>query len=620
MLGAIRGGAKSPIMKVFLLFLVAGFALWGVGDVTTGLIGGSDKAISASSVSVSPGEVVVQFDRTRRNFMPRATLGEALQTGLLNEVASAMARDTVFRAESNALGLTVTREMQRNAVATEQAFQNDLGEFSEGRFLQVLSNANLTEGDYLKQVDASLLRGQIAASMTAGISQPDSIARLMTAYELERREAKLISIAVDPTKITDPDAATLSGWYEGVKGNYDAPILRTARVGSLTPEIFAASIEISDDAVAAAYDARVDEFTTPETREIRQMVFEDTERAKTAYDRVNAGEDFIAVATEMLGWSADDVTLGTLRKGDLDEALSDAAFGAGVGKITKPVDSAFGVHLLIVDKINEGGNQTLEDVSNAIRETLKTEAAIDLIFSKVNELEDLIASGATLEEAIKSIGGQIDLLTDIDRNGLDIDGQPYAGGASELAQDTLVLELIWTNEIDELSVIQEGTDDMFFLVEPLAESPARGRELNEVSARVIADWKRSEAIKAAREAATAIAVNNAAFDDTAVTDSFNRNGIGLDHEAARLIARAVFAQNVGETDVIETGNEAIAAMTTSSIPAESEALETTTKLVTAAIKNSMGQDVVNVLARDLSQQHDLTINLGRVQQMLVGTQ
>ncbi|MFZ9136150.1 MAG: hypothetical protein ACO208_09550, partial [Candidatus Puniceispirillaceae bacterium] len=44
----MRSGTKSPIMKFFLLFLAGGFALWGVGDVTTGLIGGSDKAISAS--------------------------------------------------------------------------------------------------------------------------------------------------------------------------------------------------------------------------------------------------------------------------------------------------------------------------------------------------------------------------------------------------------------------------------------------------------------------------------------------------------------------------------------------------------------------------------------------
>ena len=66
MLGAMRGGVKSPIMKVFLLFLAAGFALWGPVIVTTGLIGGSDKAISAGEESKSPAEVAIQFDRTRR--------------------------------------------------------------------------------------------------------------------------------------------------------------------------------------------------------------------------------------------------------------------------------------------------------------------------------------------------------------------------------------------------------------------------------------------------------------------------------------------------------------------------------------------------------------------------
>ena len=75
MLQAMRGGAKSPIMKVFLVFLAAGFALWGVGDVTTGLIGGSDKAISAGDESLSPAEVAVEFDRTRRNYMPQASTG-----------------------------------------------------------------------------------------------------------------------------------------------------------------------------------------------------------------------------------------------------------------------------------------------------------------------------------------------------------------------------------------------------------------------------------------------------------------------------------------------------------------------------------------------------------------
>ena len=65
---------------------------------------------------------------------------------------------------------------------------------------------------------------------------------------------------------------------------------------------------------------------------------------------------------------------------------------------------------------------------------------------------------------MKAVGGRIDILRDIDRNGLNIDGRAYDGDAADLADDTLVLELVWNNDIDELSVIQEGADDMFFVV------------------------------------------------------------------------------------------------------------------------------------------------------------
>ena len=106
MLQALRSGTKSPIMKFFLFFLVAGFALWGVGDVTTGLIGGSDKAISASEEVISPREVAVEFERTRSNFFPNSSVDEVLQNGLLSDVMGALSRDVLFRAENQSLGLT----------------------------------------------------------------------------------------------------------------------------------------------------------------------------------------------------------------------------------------------------------------------------------------------------------------------------------------------------------------------------------------------------------------------------------------------------------------------------------------------------------------------------------
>ena len=620
MLQALRGGAKSPIMKVFLVFLAAGFALWGVGDMTTGLIGGSDKAIEAGDESLSPRDVAVEFERTRRNYLSNVSTGEALQTGLLGEVAGMLARDVVFRAEANELGLTVTREMQRREVAEEPSFKDETGAFSQTRFLSVLANAGLNEADYLQRINTALRREQIVDAVAGGARQPQVVARALTSFELERRSARLVSVAVNTDAVADPDEAALVDWYDEVKSRYDAPMLRTARVGSLTPQMFAADIEIDEADIAQAYDDRIDEFTTPERRRVRQMVFDNSADAQTARDRVAGGENFETVAEDMLGWTGDDTNLGLVTRNDLDGAVGEAVFAAETGAIAGPAESVFGIHVVVVDEIQEGGETSLADVSDAIRTTLQTEAATDLIYDKVNQIEDRIASGATLDEAMAEVSGNLVTITDIDRRGNDIDGNAVSGDAAELAQDSVVLEAIWSSDIDEQSVIQEGADDLFFIVEVIAETDPRERSLDEVRTRAITDWKRVEAIKAAREAAEARIADAGAFDNVETTTDFRRNGIGLDHEAARLIATAVFAQDIGEARVVETGTEAIAVRTESIAAAAEEELSDSAKLVANMLDNSLQQDILTTLARDLSQTHDLQMRLGGVQQILVGAQ
>ena len=620
MLQAMRGGAKSPIMKVFLVFLAAGFALWGVGDVTTGLIGGSDKAISAGDESLSPGEVAVEFDRTRRSYMPNASTGEAIQAGLLAELAGILARDVVFRAEATDLGLTVTRDMQRDAVAQEQAFRDELGDFSQSRFLSALANAGISEAEYLARIDTQLRREQIVQSIGAGARQSEIVARALSAFDLERRTAQLISVPVDAAAVPAPDDATLSAWFDTVKSRYEAPALRSARVGYISPALFADDITIDEDTLVAAFEDRRDEFTTPEQRNLRQMVFDDVEDATTAFTRVDDGEDFNDVAADMLGWSVADVALGLLGKADLDDAVATAAFGIASGEFIGPVESAFGFHVLAVDEIVPGEDASLDDVRAEITAALKLEAATDSIYDSANTLEDALASGSTLDEAIRAVGGQIVTLTNIDQRGRDIDGIPINGDAADIASDTLIIDVIWNAGLDQPSVIQEGVDDMFFVVEVTDETDPRERSLDEVKIRATGDWQLVEAIRIAREKAQALADDDASFAAVEPSADFRRNGNGLDHEAARLIANAAFGQQPGTNTVVETGREAIALRTNSIIEAGEEELATTSRLVAAFSANSIQLDVLNTLARDLSQSHDLQIRLGGVQQLLVGNQ
>ena len=486
--------------------------------------------------------------------------------------------------------------------------------------LSVLRPSHQSGTFFFRLISTALRREQIVDALAAGAAQPGVVARTLTAFELERRNARIVSFPVEANSIAIPTDDQLASWFEEVKSRYDAPALRSARVGSIEPQMFADGIDISDSAIETAYADRLEEFTTPESRGVRQMVFDDMDTAQTALSRVSGGEDFAAVASDMLGWSEDDITLGLVTRSDLEGAVGDAVFDAGAGEVAGPAESVFGVHLLVVDEIIEGGETSLDDVREDILAALRLEAATDLIYDKVNDLEDKIASGATLDEAFASINGTVVTLTDIDRRGADIDGQPVAGDSSEIGQDSLVLEAIWAADIDEIGVVEEGTDDMVFVVEVIGESDPRERSLDEVRSRAVVDWQTVEAIKAAREAAESAIEAGGIFDSAETTTDFRRNGIGLDHEAARLIATAVFEQGSGEARVVETGTEAIAVRTEAVMPAEGDELDRSTTLVGDVIANSIRQDVLNTLAGELSQTHDLRVQLGSVQQLLIGTQ
>ena len=618
MLQAMRSGAKSPIMKFFLLFLAGGFALWGIGDGSTGLIGGSDKAISAGDQSVSPREVAIEFDRTRRTYLPNTTTAEAMQGGLLNDVIGTMSREVLFRAENEDLGLTVTRAMQRDAIANEASFQDEFGQFSEGRFLQALAGAGFTEQEYLNRVDGVLQRQQLMTAISQGLRYDSALANVVAAHEMEKRTVKLSSFPVRPESIATPDDATIDSFFQENKPSYDAPQLRSAKIGSLSAAIIAEEITISDNEIRAAFDDRLDEFSTPETRSIRQMVFDDAATANAALDRLNNGEGFAAVAASMLEWTDADTNLGTVTEASLDGALVGPAFAAEAGAVVGPVQTAFGFHLLSIDTITAGGVTQLDDVREQIISTLRGEQAINLLYDRVNMLEDALGSGATIEEAISKAGGRLDIATDIDRQGQTIDGMPAAGQVGELLQDGAILELIWDSELNEVSVIQEGSDDMFFVVNVSTETEPRERRLDEVRAQVISDYKRVEAVKSARAAAEAVAATADGDQDTAPVPAFRRNGIGLDHEAAGLIARAAFEQNSGDIQVIETGREAIAVRTIDIIPATDEELRDTSDLVLSVMNSALRDDLTNLLLVSLSKKHDLQLNVPAVQQILIG--
>jgi len=307
-----------------------------------------------------------------------------------------------------------------------------------------------------------------------------------------------------------------------------------------------------------------------------------------------------------------------VKKSALDPALAEIAFSSDAGSPAGPVETAFGQHIIIVDNITSGGQASLADVKEKIKAALRAEQSIDLLYDKANAFEDAIGSGATLPEAVEKIGGSIHTIENVSRNGLDIDGAQITGDGANLIRDTAVLDLIWSSDINETSVIQEGGDDMFFAVKVNSETPQHERSLTDVRARIISDMKRVEAIKKAKASAEAAANQN--DDNGSISEPFRRNGLGFDHRDAGIIANQAFKQAIGTSGVVETGSEAIAVKTVKIVPAGDTEIKETTGLVVEVLNNALREDMLNMVLISFSENHDLQLSPASVRQLLVGTQ
>ena len=93
--------------------------------------------------------------------------------------------------------------------------------------------------------------------------------------------------------------------------------MRSAVIGSLSAAAIAEDIAISDADIRIAFEDNLDEFRTPETRDIRQLVFDDKATANTARQQLDDGKDFAEVAVTMLDWSEADTNLGTVTQSAL---------------------------------------------------------------------------------------------------------------------------------------------------------------------------------------------------------------------------------------------------------------------------------------------------------------
>jgi parvulin-like peptidyl-prolyl isomerase len=144
---------------------------------------------------------------------------------------------------------------------------------------------------------------------------------------------------------------------------------------------FAVEPEISDDEVELFYEANIESFEQPASRDVRVVLNEDEEQAEQAREELgdaapddeNFERTWNSVAEELSQDQASKDRGGLLQdlvEGQGDPALDEQVFSAPVGEIVGPFETERGFYVIQVVEDTPAATQGLDEAGEAIRQQL----------------------------------------------------------------------------------------------------------------------------------------------------------------------------------------------------------------------------------------------------------
>lgn len=515
MLEQMRSASKSWVATLLIGMLILSFAIWGINDIFTG--GQATQLAKVGDETLDARDFDQEFTTAARNLTnergQRMTPAEARAQGYDRIVLDGMISDLAMLNESKKMSLAASDDMVREAIGSIPGMRGGDGAIDPSRFAQILRELGLTEAQFVERVRTDLMSQQLTRTAAIGAPAPRGMTLALQAYEHERRTIDYVVLTPEHAgEIAAPDDAALQAFIDEHPEAYTAPELRSFTLLAVGPDDLVGDIELTDAEIAAEYEAQKASFETVETRALQQIVYPSKEEAEAARKAIEGGESFEAAAAKR-NLTADDISLGDIRKGD--PAFPASAFEIAEGAVTQPEETAFGWSLVKVIKIHPGSVKPLDEVKGQIREEMARDRAIVQIGEMANRFQDAVFATDALDDAARDLGLTARKIEGMDAQGRDADGKPIEG----LPDGAEFLEGVFQLEVGDKSDVSETQGHVLYVVHMDGVTPPTKRPLGDVRDQAVEAWTLSRRLNALMEksnaAATAAAESGAAIDKVA---------------------------------------------------------------------------------------------------------
>jgi peptidyl-prolyl cis-trans isomerase C len=197
----------------------------------------------------------------------------------------------------------------------------------------------------------------------------------------------------------------------GTPSRRDALIVENTARQHLSGVALQAVVEaaVTDAAIQAAYDARFKDAVAQTEYNAAHILVDTEEKAKALMAEIEAGADFaeVAKANSTDGAAANGGDLGWFGMGMMVKPFEDAVLAAEVGKVTGPIQTDFGWHLLIVKETRVAAQPTIDDLRDELAAEVET-AALQAHVAALTEAASVTRTAEGIDPAILRDGALLD--------------------------------------------------------------------------------------------------------------------------------------------------------------------------------------------------------------------
>jgi peptidyl-prolyl cis-trans isomerase D len=600
MMRQMRENTKWIMLLTAAAFVGLMIFQWGMdasGRSSSQMSGGQIGAINGQPVSYDAFSVIYRNLYEQRQQQSDKPIDSEENHQIEDQAWNQLVNNTLLQQEIRRRGITVTANEIKEAaryspppeLMSNEAFQTN-GKFDLDKYHRFLASPAANDS-LLMQLERyyrdAIPRAKLFQQIVAGAYITDD--QLWRMYRDQNEKVSIRYVEIDPQALI-PDN----------------------------------QVSVTDAEIQQYYDAHRDSLTHPARASIKLATLvkaplpSDTaaarQRALDIRAQILGGADFADVAKRVSADSASGAKggdLGTLHRGQTVAAFDTAAFTLPVGKISEPILSPFGFHIIQVES-RKGDEAKVRHILISI---VRTNDSENRLLSRADSLESL-GESVGLDAAAKKLG--------IESRAVQLSqNTPYLPGVGSVFDAT-----DWafndSTQIGDTSPVFEN-DQTYYMVELGSREPAGTLSLDEtrdaIRNRIIEQKKTALARQTARQVIDA--VNGGATLEAAATLH------DLKVQDAGPFARVAYVPNLGQTNsaigtafglqqpgdlssVVEANGHFYIEQLVSHTPADHAAWEAQEKQQRDQVMAALEQSRVSQFMQDLRQRAQIVDNRSKV--------